>query len=117
MLCNIPVGLWLLWGAEYVPAHQAQVALQTWAGKSVKVSWATARQQAREMTDFLDDLGATRDQRVQLIESLAKVAYTGPQKALDLSDLLEDVLDVFDPTGAYPSRRTGQGDPPGQPSS
>ena len=49
------------------------------------------------MTDFLDDLGATRDQRNRLIESFAKVAYSGPNAALDLSHLVEEVLDVFDP--------------------
>lgn len=96
-LCNVPVGLWLLWGADYVPAHQVQVALQTWAGSSVKVSWTTARRQARQLTDFLDDLDATRGQRSRLIEALATVAYNGPAAALDLHDIVEDIFDVFDP--------------------
>jgi hypothetical protein len=96
-LCNVPVGLWLYYGVDYVPTHQVQVALATWAGRSVKVSWTTARRQARELTDFLDDLQATRDQRRDLIELLAPIGYNGPDAGFDVRKLDHAVREILDP--------------------
>ena len=95
-LCNIPVGLWLWWGDDYAPTSQVQRALQTWAGKvPTKVSWQLARRQARQATDFLDDQGASRDQRQHLIDVMAKIAYSG--KLHDQAQLVRAVEAVFDP--------------------
>lgn len=97
-LCNIPVALWLWWGDEYVPTGQVQRALRTWAGeRPSKVSWQTARRQARQLTDFFDDMGASRDQRSRLVDELAKVGYSG--RLRDTEELTRAARTVFDPTG------------------
>lgn len=92
-LCNVPVGIWLWWGESYVPTRQVQRALSTWAGKAGNVSKQTARRRAREMTDFLDDLDASRYQRRVLIDALSSTAR---DKRVDKS-LAEAVEQVFDP--------------------
>ena len=99
-LCNVPVGMWLLWGDEYVPVRQVQRALRTWAGNSVKVSWTTARRQAREIVNTLDASGGSPAQRDGLIEVLAKIGYSGPNPEFNRAELEAAVNDVFDPVVA-----------------
>lgn len=103
-LCNIPVAIWLMWGEPYVRTAQAQRALATWAGKSGKGSWPTARAQARQVADFLDDLDASRAQRERLIEALAKTARAR-RVDKDLRDALHDVFDPFGEGRTYGSSR------------
>ncbi len=94
-LCNIPVAIWLWWGEPYVRTAQAQRVLATWAGKVGSISWPTARERARELADFLDDLDASRYQRERLIDALAKTA-----RARRIHQDLHDALhEVFDPAG------------------
>jgi hypothetical protein len=93
-LCNVPVFFWTWWGDDHAPTHQVQRALQTWAGKVGKVSWSVARQQARRVVDFLDDVEASRSAREQLITVLAE---TGFNRRLDRAKLTEAVRAVFDP--------------------
>ncbi len=104
-MCGAPVALWLWWGDEYATTSQVQRALQTWAGGVSKVSWQSARREARQATDFLDDLGASRDERQRLVDLLARVAYSG--KLSDEGELAEAVGEVFDP--ARSGRTFGSG--------
>jgi hypothetical protein len=94
-MCGVPVAVWLWWGDEYAPTSQVQRALSTWAGQVSKVSWQTVRRHARQATDFIDDLGASRDERQHLIDLLARIAYSG--KLPDEGELARAVTEVFDP--------------------
>lgn len=97
-LCGVPVALWLWWGDEYAPTSQVQRALVTWAGHVSKVSWQSAQRQARQATEFFDDLDATRNQREHLTKLMAEIAYSG--KLVDEDELARVVAAVFDPTGS-----------------
>ncbi|MGH9919663.1 MAG: hypothetical protein ACRD6W_12470 [Nitrososphaerales archaeon] len=93
-MCNVPITFWLWWGDDYAPTSQVQRALKTWAGQvSKKVTWQLARREARRVTDFFDDLNASRDQRDRLIELLAKIAHTGSFDERALTRALEEVFD------------------------
>jgi hypothetical protein len=94
-LCNVPVFLWLWWGEEYVATRQARQALATWAGKGA-VSLQAARRQAREATEFLDDIGASRDQRDRLVKALSDTSYMA---RVDRNVLSDAIREVFDPEG------------------
>lgn len=96
-LCAVPVALWAWWGDQYASTSQVQRTLQTWAGQVKKTSWQTARRQARQATDFLDDMGATRDERRDLIDLMARIAYSG--RLADEEDLARAIAEVFDPAG------------------
>ncbi len=95
-LCNIPVVIWLWWGETYVPTAQVQRALATWATKVRGVSWRTAKRQACQVADFLDDMGAPREDRQHLIDLVAKTGYSGQTDAAALSEAMQE---VFDPMG------------------
>ena len=94
-MCNLPVAFWLWWD-DYVPTRQVQVVMKTWAGgRSSKPSRRAVRQQARQLTDFFDDLGASSEQRSQMVEVLTDVGYRGK---LGNADALRWALwSVFDP--------------------
>lgn len=94
-ICGVPVALWLWWGDEYASTNQVQRALQTWAGQVSKVSWQSARRQARQVTEFLDDFGASRDQRQRLTQLLSESAYA--RQLSDEDALARAVTEVFDP--------------------
>jgi hypothetical protein len=106
-LCNIPVGMWLWFGEDYVPVHQVQLALRTWAGGAYKVSWTAVRRQAREIVDLLDDLDASRSQRERLISALAKIGHDGPDIPFDRGELEDAMREVFDPDPASNGRAFG----------
>ncbi|MGX5183067.1 hypothetical protein ACWKT5_09635 [Streptomyces avermitilis] len=92
-LAQIPVGLWIYWGDEFVPLRQVRVAMATWIGDP-RVSLRRARQIAQEILTQLDHQAATPAARKTLLDMLANAAYTG---RIDLASLESAVRAVFEP--------------------
>lgn len=92
-LAQIPVGIWIYWGDQFVPLRQVRVAMATWIGDP-RVSLRRARQIAREILQQLDHPAATPAARNTLLDMLAGAAYTG---RVDLAALDSAARAVFEP--------------------
>jgi len=103
-LARIPVGLWMYCGEQYVPIRQAHRAMKTWIWDP-RASKEHARDAAREVLRQLDHPEATHAARRELVESIAKIAYTVP--VVDYADLERRVRDVFEPAGGRLRRAIG----------
>lgn len=99
-LARIPVGIWMYWGDDHVPARQARRALKTWVGDP-RVSMERARETAREVVRQLDNPAATRSDRRELVNVLADIAYRARP---DYTKLESAVRAVFEP-GSQQIRR------------
>ena len=90
-LCNIPVGMWMYFGDQYVPLRQVRRALTTWSASYTYVSEAAAKRGARRLADQLPK--TRRAARTELIDVIAKAAYLGKVDRPILVDALAAALD------------------------
>ena len=104
-LCNIPVMLWLYWGADYVPVRQVRRALSTYNRPLLTASGRVARQNARRVVAQLRAPNMKRQDKTDLINAV--VAATGGA-GFHRDALLGPAQRVFDPDDQ--GRRIG---PPG----
>jgi hypothetical protein len=95
-LCQLVVAMWLWFGEGYVPVRQARRAFETWAAKTTRVSWTTAKRQAREILAQFETPGASREARERLVDVVALGAFNG---SVDPDALMEAVTLVYDPRG------------------
>lgn len=102
-LARIPVGIWMYWGDEHVPARQARRALKTWVGDP-RVSMERARETVREVVRQLDNPAATRSDRRELVDVLADIAYRAKP---DYTKLESAVRAVFEPGSQQIRRAVG----------
>jgi hypothetical protein len=94
-LCNIPVGVWLWWGDNYVPTRQARRALETWAHARERAgSWRAARETANDLVGRFAADTASKAARKELVDLVAKAAYGKP---FDGPKTLAAFRRVFDP--------------------
>jgi hypothetical protein len=98
-LCQLVVAMWLWFGEGYVPVPQARRAFETWATKTTKISWTTARRQAKEILAQFETPGASREARERLVDVVALGAFNG---MVDPDALMEAVTRVYDPRGRGP---------------
>jgi hypothetical protein len=104
-LCNIPVMLWLYWGADYVPVRQVRQALETYNRPLLATSARAARQSAQRVIAQLRAPNMKRQDKADLIN--ATVAATGGA-GFRRDALLGPAQRIFDPDDQ--GRRVG---PPG----
>jgi hypothetical protein len=94
-LCNIPVGLWLYFGPDYVPVRQVRRALGIFASNYATTSARAARQTGRFVAEQLAAPHVGRKDRERLIEAVVMATGGGgfdkPQHLLDVA------RDIFDP--------------------
>jgi hypothetical protein len=93
VLCNIPVGIWLLFGDPYVPLHQVRRALGTWGTTYGKVSFTRAKQGAEQTLLQIDHPEATATDRERLRLRLTQAGKTGMVDRADLANLAQRVMD------------------------
>ncbi len=93
-LCNVPVGVWLYWGEQYVPIRQARRALTTWAnGRARATSWRAALGTGRQLADDFAHPQATKAARERLIELVAQAAYGKPFNGIEILGAFREVFD------------------------
>ncbi|MCX5426168.1 hypothetical protein [Streptomyces sp. NBC_00078] len=92
-LSQIPVGIWIYWGHDFVPLRQVRVAMATWIGDP-RASLRRARQIAQTILQQIDHPAATPAARKALLDMLADAAYTG---RVDLTALESAARAVFEP--------------------
>jgi hypothetical protein len=92
-LAQIPVGIWIYWGDEFIRLRQVRAAMATWAGDP-RASLRQARQIAREILQQFDHPAATPAARKALLDTFTDAAYTG---RVDLTALESAARTVFEP--------------------
>lgn len=94
VLCNIPVGVWLMFGDQYVPLRQVRRALATWAATYSKVTFNKAKGGAAHALLQLDHPDALEADQEQLRRLLTQVGRGG---SVGRDQLAEAAHKVFDP--------------------
>jgi hypothetical protein len=96
-LCNVPVGLWLYFGPEYVPIRQVRRALSTYAAQY----WPTSGRRGARLPGawfaFAAGSDMTRRDRERLTDAVVTFARTG---ALDRDALITAASRIFGPEGS-----------------
>jgi hypothetical protein len=112
-LARVPVAIWMYWGEEHVPVHQAHRALlrhlgdpqsRTYARDATRASKDRARSVARAMLRQLDNPRATAAARRELLDVLTGTAWTGQP---DFGRLERALTAVFDAGTTRLRRATG----------
>ena len=94
-LCNIPVGVWLYFGPEYVPVRQVRRALHTYGAAYRTTSRRAARETARAVAEqFAGGSDMTRPDRDRLTELIVDAATTAK---FDSDALINSARQIFDP--------------------
>jgi hypothetical protein len=102
-LARIPVAIWMYWGEEWVPLHQARSALMRYLGDPANRTYARdagratkqrARTVAQAILGQLDNPAATPRARRELLAAVTDAAYTGEP---NLERLDRAYRDVFEP--------------------
>jgi hypothetical protein len=76
-LCNIPVGIWIYWGEEYVPLRQVKKAVRTWGDRAKKVGgWASAKAGARRIISSVMPTDVSTQLSDALVEIVARSLYS-----------------------------------------
>jgi hypothetical protein len=96
VLCNIPVGVWLIFGDEYVPLRQVRRALGTWGATYAQVSFTRAKQGAEQALLRLDHPAAAQADRDRLRRLLTRLTQGSH---VDRRELAEATRRVADPHG------------------
>ncbi len=92
-LCVIPVGIWLYWGDQWVPTHQARSALRTWwAGTGERPSQDTALQNARMICDVFAPKETPRKLRTQLRDVIEESIYSGRFDDAAIRDSVDQIF-------------------------
>ena len=112
-LARIPVAIWMYWGDEYVPVHQAHRALRCHLGdpqsraysrEATRASKDRAHATARAVLRQLDNPRATPAARRELLDVLTETAWTGRP---DFGMLERAITAVFDAGSTQIRRATG----------
>jgi hypothetical protein len=96
ILCNVPVGIWLMFGDDYVPLRQVRRALATWAAAYGKVNFTNAKSGAEQALLQLDHPDAADHDRDRLRQLLTQAGKKG---SVDLQALTDAARRVVDPHG------------------
>jgi hypothetical protein len=99
-LAQVPIGLWLLWGDEYVSTRQALKALNTWTGHGQR-SLEVAREGARQLLAQLDHPLATTTARARLVRVMTDIANSARYEDRERAELTHAVREVFEPTSVF----------------
>jgi hypothetical protein len=104
-LCNLPVGLWLHFGDEYVPLRQTRRALKTWATTSTTGTYASqraARQSASDLIEWLSGGAVGPDQKGRLAKLLGQITYKiacgQPYDRSTLVDVVSEAIAAANPS-------------------
>ena len=77
-LCNVPVGLWVYFGDEYVSLRQVRKCMTTWSERyGSSRGHKMAKQTARQLLDDLPIVGLSRNAKADLVTSMATALLQG----------------------------------------
>jgi hypothetical protein len=93
-LCNIPVGLWLMFGDTYVPLRQVRRAMGTWTSAYAVVGKGRAETSARELLEQVAHPDATEGDRDRFELIITRAAQA---QLPDLHELDKVAAKVIDP--------------------
>ncbi len=93
-LCNIPVGLWLMYGDGYAPLRQVRRSMATWASAYAVVGKGRAETSARELLEQVAHPDATESDRDRFELIITRAAQS---QLPDLQELDEVAPKVIDP--------------------
>jgi hypothetical protein len=93
-LCNIPVGLWLIWGDRYAPLRQVRRALATWADAYATVKHGRAERTALQLLEQVAHPEAEESDRLRFELLITRAATTGD---LDREEFTRVATRVVDP--------------------
>ncbi len=101
-LVQIPIGIWLYWGDEWVPLRQIRRAVVTFTGLyGPPHSWEKAQANARQVVRTLKKRDAPRVALDALREELTSGFFHGKLNADVLQPLVEKVLRIDERTGGW----------------
>ncbi len=93
-LTVLPVGIWLLWGDDFVQLRQVRKALATWAGGVPwERSFERARLMAKKAVREMAEPGAPAEAREALEEALTDVVFNRRFDQDEISPLVRAVID------------------------
>lgn len=109
-LVNIPVGIWLYYGDEYVPADQAIRAFRNWAKNAPASRWGLAERAARAVIDPLLHPSTGKGIRLRIRQILARIQHGDPWDAASLRSAAREAVEGPDgPRGPQDAPLSGRG--------
>jgi hypothetical protein len=86
VLLNLPVGVWLYWGDEYIPLRQVRRAMENWADVGRRHAHHDWSGMAKRVVEAIASANSRRQDREVAADLIASLAKT---RSVDVSELVE----------------------------
>jgi hypothetical protein len=100
-LCQIPVGVWLYWGDQWVPLRQVRLALPTWWSTAGRTGWDRSLSIARQVVDTMAPSDMPRKAKAELRELVAGALDGGVFPRDLISSTIQAAFNHKSPAGTY----------------
>jgi hypothetical protein len=108
VLLNIPVGIWLYWGDDFVPLRQVRRAMASWADTGKRRAKHPWQSMARRIVDSVADPASRRPDRELAADLIVELVRDRKSEVADLGEVLAGVVGMKDPAAFTDGERVAQ---------